>query len=649
MKKKIVSILAALLAFVTAGSACTDGKDSSSSSEVTEGNKVVYTNREAMLPASVAETGINIAANKKSDYSIVIPKDADSIITFAASEVKNFIRNSSGADIPVVTDEGLEFNAEQKYISIGNTTIFQGCGLTLTKDMGETGYYMKRFGNTLVIAAKNSNGSCSAVYDFLNYTIDLEVYSMDELYYAEKNEVPLLDFDITFIPTVDMRKLLNEAVDTSDVYARRMRLFSWLGAGEWVTFAHTTISKYLPVADYAAEHPDWYNDSQNQVCYSNEEMRLEMEEKIKECIASSEYGYYVMIGHEDNKSMCNCEACVAERELYGGYGGQELNFTNKIAEEMQPWLAENYPDRDIKFVFFAYQTSQTPPISYDETTDTWTPLYEDVSVRENVMVFYCPISADFAHPYNSAVNATEYNELKGWSELFKQAGRSDNIMIWTYSTAATSYFAAMNNFAVPGEHYETMASMGVSYIMDQGSPDSRLPMLEELKVYTMAKMMYRSDYDYNELVNDFIEHYYGVASEEMKEYYHYIRARYKYLNENESFTGRVFSDTTLVGFWPRASVQELMDIIDSALAKVETIKDSDPTRYTTLYNRLKKEKLSPIYLMFSYYMDTLTQDQKEEYWQDLSTYTAMFNIKSTREAADNLQEIIDGWQATIFG
>jgi len=176
-----------------------------------------------------------------------------------------------------------------------------------------------------------------------------------------------------------------------------------------------------------------------------------------------------------------------------------------------------------------------------------------------------------------------------------------------------------------------------------------MPSLEELKYYTQAKMMYRSDYDYNELVNDFIDHYYGVANAEIKEYYHYIRARYKYLNENEAFTGRVFSDTTLPNLWPRAAVQELIEMLDRAFAKVETIKDSNPERYTILYNRLKKEKLAPIYLMFMYYMDTLSQEQKEEYWQDMSTYSAMFGITTTRESANNLLELISGWETKIFG
>lgn len=648
----------AVIAIATSAASCKKQGDSGSGdeSESTGGSESVvnetvinYEKADAMLPESIATAGVNIVENGKSDYKIVVPENADAIISFAASETQNFIKDSTGVTIPVVSDSGLDFDETAKYISIGRTTIFKGSDLTITKDMGDTGYFMKRFGNTLVIAAKNSNGSLSAVYDFLKYEIGLEVYATDELAYEKKNTVALLDYNIRFVPVLDRRKILAEAFDASDVYTKRMRLWSWFGLGEWITFAHTTVSTFLPKDRYYDAHPEWYSESGTQVCYSNAEMRAAMEESIKSYIKQNPNGFYVMIGHEDDKFMCGCDNCVKERELMGGYGGQELNFTNKVAEELEPWIAENYPDREISFVFFAYQTSEEPPAKYDKATGKWTPVWKDFSVRQNVKVMIAPVYTDFSQYLTSEENAAYYKNMKGWAEIFKQAGVEDGLVFWTYSTAATSYFATINNFAISGEHYRTLADLGAVYVMDQNTADSNLPMLEQLKLYTMSKMMYRRDYDYNELVDDFIEHYYGAASDEMKEYYEFIRARYKWLNENMSFTGRIFSDTTLPSYWTRPVVQEMLDIIDRGLAKLETIKTSDPERYEVLYARLKREKLSPIYFMFEYYMDYLTQDKKEEYYKDMETYTAKFNILGTREGANNMLSKLEGWKSQIYG
>ena len=651
VKNKITKIIATVLSvatLATCAASCKKGNQGSDGGLTPDGN-IVYEKPAATLPESIAETGINLVENGKSDYKIVVPENADAIISFAATEMQNFIKDSTGVTLPVTGDSGLEFDVSARYISIGQTEIYQCSGLTLEKSMGDTGYFMKRFGNTLVIVAKNSNGSLSAVYDFLNYEIGLEVYATNELAYESKTTVPLLDYDIRFVPVLDRRKILAEAFDASDVYTKRMRLWSWFGLGEWITFAHTTVSTFLPKDRYYDAHPDWYSESGTQVCYSNSDMRAAMEESIKSYIKQNDNGFYVMIGHEDDKFMCGCDKCVAERELMGGYGGQELNFTNKVAEELAPWIEENYPGREIYFVFFAYQTSEEPPAVYDESTGKWSPVWKDFSVNQNVKVMIAPVYTDFAQNLTSEENAAYYKNMKGWSEIFKQAGVNDGLVFWTYSTAAVSYFATINNFGVSGEHYRTLADLGAVYVMDQNTADSNLPMLEQLKLYTMSKMMYRSDYDYNELVDDFINHYYGVASEEMTEYYELIRARYKWLNENLSFTGRIFSDTTLPSYWPRAVVQEMIDIIDRGLEKVETIKTSDPERYEVLYARLKREKLSPIYFTFEYYMDYIPQEKKEEYYNDMATYTAKFNILGTREGANNMLSKLEGWKSQIYG
>ena len=645
MKNKVwIKITAAILSVTALITSAACGKN-----EAKTDGAINYEKPAAMLPESIASAGINIVENGTTEYKIVVPEDADALISFAASEMQNFIKESTGVTLAITGDSGLEFDVGAKYISIGQTSVYKGCGLTIEKDMGDTGYFMKRFGNTLVIVAKNSNGSLSAVYDFLNYEIGLEVYAPDELAYESKTVVPLLDYDIKFVPVLDRRKILAEAFDASDVYTKRMRLWSWFGLGEWITFAHTTVSTFLPKDRYYDSKPEWYSESGTQVCYSNAEMRAEMEESIKSYISQNQDGFYLMIGHEDDKFMCGCANCEAERALMGGYGGQELNFTNKVAEELQPWIQENYPDREIYFVFFAYQTSEEPPATYDEATGEWKPIWKDFSVNPNVKVMIAPVYTDFSQYLTSEENAAYYKNMKGWAEIFKQAGVEDGLVVWTYSTAAVSYFATINNFAISGEHYRTFSDLGVVYLMDQNTADSNVPMLEQLKLYTMSKMMYRSDYDYNALVKDFITHYYGVAAEEMTEYYELIRARYKWLNENLSFTGRIFSETTLPAYWTRPVVQEMIDILDRGLEKVEQIKTENPERYEILYARLKREKLSPIYFMFEYYMDYLPQETKEEYYNDMEVYTAKFNILGTREGANNMLSKLEGWKSQIYG
>ena len=640
MKKRIIAIALSLFTTFTFFCGCKD-------KEKEQG--VEIENIVSQLPETVEATGINVIENGKSDYKIVVSATADDNIKAIASEIQYFYEASSGVELPIVLDTDLTFDDTERYISLGNTTVFQGSGLEITADLRETGYIMKRIGNTLICNGKNSNATISAGYDMLNYTIGLEFYAADEIYYEEKTTIPLLDYDIKFIPTVDIREFRTRVVSADATFARRMRMFSWFGTGTWLTFGHTTVSRYLPTSTYGIAHPDWYNASQTQVCYANEEMRLEMVERIKSEIAANPYGIYVMIGHEDNMDMCECTACVEARAMMGGYGGQELDFTNKVAKDVDKWLADNYPEREIKFLFFAYQTSAEPPAKWDAEQNKYVPVWDGFEVHESVNVMYCPIDAEFSKPFSSIENSTQYQQLCGWSDLFASQGRNNHIVIWTYSIPAYSYMAPQNNFGVYAEHYKTMADMGVNYIMDQGVYDSSTPTFEALKIYTQCKTMYRSDLDFNELVEDFIAHYYGAAAEGMTKYYNFFRSYYKYLENNKALSGGIFFDTTLKDFWSYEVLQEMYQMVEDCIGQLDSIKESDPERYQVLYDRVRREQITPMYLMFEHYLNLLTQEQKETYWSNLSYYCAKFEITNRRES-DNagLTQKIAQWKTEIF-
>ena len=128
---------------------------------------------------TINKTDIKIVDGGKTEYKVVVPSGENGFVTTAASELVNFVKEATGATLPVVTD-GEEFSVSAKVISLGNTTVFEGSGVKLTEKLRETGYVMKRKGNTLVINAKDDNGVISAVYDMLGYSLGLEFYSYDE-------------------------------------------------------------------------------------------------------------------------------------------------------------------------------------------------------------------------------------------------------------------------------------------------------------------------------------------------------------------------------------------------------------------------------------------------------------------------------------
>ena len=608
-------------------------------------------NSDIPVEPEIKESGINLVENKKTEYRILYEKDGPSCTSFAASELQTFIALSSGVNIPVLQDTGEEFNSYAKVISLGNTNIFKTSGLEISDDMQNTGYLLKRMDNTLIINAKDGNGVANAVYDMLNYTIDLEIYADDEFDYKKLDKVPLLDFDIKHIPYIDIRDVLMKALSTN--YRRRMKLYTGESTGQWVSFAHTTISRYLPRSLYYEAHPDWYNSTGTQVCYSNEEMRHEMARRIEADLMAFPSGKYVMIGHEDNFDMCGCEHCVAERARYGGYGGQELHFTNLIAEEVDVWLKDNYPGREVVYVFFAYQTSALPPILTKIVDGVETPVLDsngnyqpicDFQIRKNVAVFYCPIEADFSKPFDKNNNGTQYDQLKGWSDIFHKYGLYNNILIWSYSLSVYHYMIPFNNFGVVKDAYDFYKKLGACYVMDQCNHDSGIPCFSSLRIYTYSKMLYEPNLDYNALVDDFSKHYYGEAYNEFLEYFYFVRALY---NE-KNVSGSIWASLETKELWSLPTLEYIMSIFDRAFASIEPLRYANPSRFSLLNDRLRRERMTPIFLLLRLYMSFLTQEQKEEYVEDFAFYANKYEIIQTGEAQNNLEGIIQEWKASIY-
>lgn len=617
---------------------------------------------------NIARTDIKIVDDGETDYSVVIPLKASAHINTAAAELVNFVKEATGAGLEIKTD-GETFSEDLKVISLGNTTLFESSGLKLTDKLGETGYVMKRRGNALLINAKDDNGVISAVYDMLGYALGLEFYSYDEYALDKTKDLYLFDFDTEFVPSTDMRDIMMRSLTTQ--YRQRMRLYTGAGLGHWITFAHTvtgasSISSmgndlygFLPYSVYGKAHKDWYDSTHTQVCYSNAEMRAEMVEQIKLRIAKNPDGKYLMIGHEDNFNMCECDNCVKERELYGGYGGQELNFTNLVAEAVDKWLADAYPGREIFYVFFAYQTSQEPPVkrqtvngkevAVKDKDGRCVPHYENLKIRKNVMVMYCPIDADFSLGYSENENGTQYSQLKGWSDLFYKQGLHDNIIVWGYSLAVMNYFIPLYNFGTFSAHYRFYEECGVHYIDDQSYASSGIPCFEALQIYVQSKLMYDTSLNYNDLAYDFIDHYYGEAGGTFREYFDFFRAYYEYLAETQQITGSIWQEMGKEEYWPTETVELLIGYLDKCLEDIEPLKTQNPDRWQVLNDRIRRERLTPIYLMFTLHMNELPKEKKLEYLADMKYYTKKYEILETRESARDIDTLLETWERQIGG
>lgn len=641
MKKRI---LALFLCILTVGAVALNG-----CTKQTEEQETVEPTGFYEAPV-FEESGINIIENGTTEYTIVIPADADELTLTASNDLSGFWAASTGVLVPVVTDDTLVSDvSDGKYISLGNTTIFENHNITLDSDLGVSGYQLKRVGNTLLICAKDTKGVSCGVYDLLQFTVGFEIYAQDEIAYDKKDSVPLYNFDFKYIPSIQIRHYNAKDIASDRLYSQRSQLHNF--CSDFITFCHTVITVFLPVEEYYDEHPDWYStDSggdQWQLCFTSEGARHEMVAKIKDLIIASPSGSLVQIGMEDNHNMCQCENCVAAYEKYGNYGAVQLEFTNQLAEEINPWLEANYPDRDFKFVFFAYATSEDAPAKFNESTGKYEPVSEYFRVVDHVAVMLAPITMCFDKPVQDPSNSSSYRNMQAWHDLFASAGKEENIVVYHYSMGAYAELFPFDNYGVIADTYKYYSEIGTSAIFDQGATYTRKAFMEALSSYIQSKLLYNCELDVSQLISDFMAHYFDVAGDTMNDYFNFVRANLQYHRENSGFSAKIFATLDDPTYWDIGTTNLMLDYIDRALTEIEVYKESDPTRYEQLHDRLMREKILPMYILMQYYSQFLTLEQKVQYIDDVSYYADKFGIVETSEGKVNLQSIIQSWRDGI--
>lgn len=628
MKKKLFSLISLILITVMTGCilAGCGSKDTAKESK------------------DLKTTGFNVVEDGKSDYVIVVPKEPDYVTNLAASELNEFLNLSSGVTLKIIEDDEFDETETKKYISLGETKLLDEAGIIIDKDkLGEGGYVMKTQGNNLFISGVTENsfsGTVYGVYEWLGDTIDYRCYAEDEFTYKKMKTIPLYEFDETYRPSIDIREVAYKDISTNALYSYRMYSQD-SNHGVWNSFAHTMISQYLPYDTYGEAHPDWYTSNGDQLCLTNDEVVKEMINQVKAQLDVFPDRNLITIGHEDNNTVCTCDKCTEAMSKYGGnYSGVELEFTNKVAKGVDELIAEEQPDRKLTYFFFAYGPTLNAPVEYDESSKTYKPIYEGTEVYENVGVLIAPISMDFAKTPQDSANQAAYDSMKGWSALF---GRK-NIAIWNYCLGPYAYMFNFNNFGVVQEYYRFYEEIGTKVMYDQGNYDSAIPTFSALRIYCQSQLGWDSSQSYDELATDFIEHYYGEGSTAIKKYYDFIRAYYKELDDNDYTTGQIFFLYDDKNLWPIGTVESIMSYMDEALEAIEPLKESNPERYEQLYNRIQRERMSPIYMMLQYYIAQLSDEEKAEYISDFEKYANMYGIESTREAGFDLQSVIDNWK-----
>lgn len=590
-----------------------------------------------------------LASNGETEYKIVIPENASSLIQIAVSDFNKFFSEATGVSMPVVKDS--EFNGDGKFISVGETTLLKNTEITYSFDeLGRDGYKIITEDDDLYLIGGGEYGTLYAAYELLEILVGFDFFAED-CYTVTKGltQVPLYDLSMTDIPDFPIRVASDKIVESSNQMLYRLRerpqSENFLTVKNY--WAHNSI-KYIE--DSPDVNDSWYNNSKTQLCYTAHGDEAEYGKMLNAAFASMKEALIqttdrdgVTFTMEDNHDYCNCSACTAMTEQYGALSSTIILFLNDLNSMVREWFEteEGKPyARDLRIVFFAYNSYEAAPASYNESTGKYEPI-NGIKMDDGVYCMLAPIQMDYYRPITDPLNQEYYTNLKAWGDF-----ANGNLYLWYYSTNFWNYLAPYDCFDSFAENYRVAAEYNTFYLFDQRQTDESgaITGWSTLKDYVCSKLGWDVDRNPEELIDKFFEGYFGPAAPEMRVIFDQLRLLTEYNKEHNEMGGNatIYLRLTNEKFWPKDVLQQWMVQYDLAVEKIAPLKESNPALYESYLEHIQKEKISTLYLLVECYSYNTSVTLIDAYKAEFKELADKLGVTKYHESSD-ISNLYDKW------
>ncbi len=539
------------------------------------------------IPAAESANCTNLIWEGKSNYAIIYGKDAAASEKTAAKELQKYLKKISGAELWLSDDASEQEGAWE--ILIGKTNREANGLYTVDRaELGKDGFEIKWADRKLVIAGGEARGTLYGVYDFLEqlgcrfFSTDTEVVPKRKTLTLDitqtVKEKPAFEYrdlfwTCSFDEVISAKMRLNGSVISgengrmiSDAYGNGLEY-----AGEH--FVHTFHS-LVPAETYFAEHPEYFSEINgkrtseylySQLCLTNPDVLQITIEKVKEWLRANPNAKIVSVSQDDSfviESYCTCEECNQVNKEEGSKSGTLIRFVNAVADAIK----DEFPDVAVDTL--AYQYSVEPP--------------RKTVPRENVIVRVCT-GVCSAHAIGSCATSDGIkNNIKRWARI------SNRIYVWDYTTDFAEYLCPFPNLNSLQGTIQFFAKNNVKGVFEQGNyQKGKSGEFGELRAYLLAKLLWDPDTDIETHMQEFLDAYYGKASDSVKAYLDYI---HKIIADSgKCFNLVVQASALFEGLIPDEDLNMLDELWKNAEAAVEK-RELDHVRRSELQYRWYKMK-----------------------------------------------------------
>ena len=495
-------------------------------------------------PASAeSQERVTLARAGKSSCVIVQADNATEPEKFAAKELATFLKRVTGAEFPVAAEQSLTDDRASR-IYVGWTQYATRHDIDTSK-LGEEEWVIRTIDDDLVLTGGRPRGTMYAVYEFLEDHVGCHWLDRETEVIPSKPTLEVGSLDIRAKPHFWQRQLHSPtgSPDNHWLFLIRNKNFRYhmKGRAEGTFFPKGAFSRtasprtsihsfstFVSGKEWFDAHPEYFSlvngkripaltaSGPGQLCLTHPDVLRLTITKLREFIEadradSAAAGVappksYWITQSDVYRAHCECDDCQAIAKHEGGESGPLVAFLNAVAKDIE----EDYPN--ILVGTLAYNLTSTPP--------------KHIRPRNNVLIGWCDVysKVDGIRPLSHPLNARNYDEITGWGKVAPRLAIGDD-----YWTALGFY----KYFPTPYAIIDCVAK-DIRLFADQGAesvfvetPDymDAGQQFIPLKFWLGYQLLVDPQQPADPLIATFMDGYFGVASDSMREYLRYQRKR----------------------------------------------------------------------------------------------------------------------------
>lgn len=539
------------------------------------------------------------------NYILVVPQKSTDIDRYAAEELKKYLSAALNINADIVEEEPTIKNG----IFIGKTKQTMEAYSDEYYRLNQDEFIIKSCKNALFIFGKNNIYSQSAtlygIYELLERFFGCKFLSFDEEIIPESDKVCITE-DLIGRPDFIIRQPLFASTRVHPEFTAKMRIKDcycpktpggtiypmWAGPQ-----GHNFFS-LIPPDKYKDEHSEWFDLDNHELCFSQEDLTDEIVEILKKQIIENPYAKFFAVSQNDTVKPCQCARCQENYQKYS-VSGTMMRFINRIAEKIDAFVQENYIGREVYIVTFAYYFSIKPPVK--KIADEFQPIDQSCVPHKNVFIFFTTI--DFCFYHGLTDERCEWNkEFKDIFYGWKYLVGGNRMMVWNYAANYAHYLYPFYNFNEISNNLRFFKENGIKYLLDHGPCEAEFVEFAELRTYVTSKLLWNTNLNIDQLIQEFVENYYKVASSEVLEYLQLLKNRFAEIDGEKGYHLRLYHLPESMfdkENFPIEFLNKLFDCFSRGFGKIDTLKNEQER--DTLKKRLTRIRVSTKYLLLMNY------------------------------------------------